>query len=102
MGVYTHIGLHDQTTAIERLPAPPRLENGQATVTLASANGDANKNPPNDTAPRPEVVAGQPSAHVDVGQLDAVWATLPDNIKSSLLALVNAAMQQQQSSVASM
>ena len=25
MGVYTHIGLHDQTTAIESLPAPPSL-----------------------------------------------------------------------------
>ncbi len=26
MGVYTHIGLHDQTTAIESLPAPPSLD----------------------------------------------------------------------------
>jgi hypothetical protein len=25
MGIYTHIGLHDQTTAIESLPAPPSL-----------------------------------------------------------------------------
>lgn len=101
MGVYTHIGLHDQTTAIERLPAPPGLENGQATP--GSANGAADKNSPNGTAPRPEVIPGQLSTPIkEIGQLDAAWATLPDNIKSSLLALVNVAIQQQQGSVSSM
>ncbi len=92
MGVYTHIGLHDQTMAIERLPSPPGLENGQATGTPASANGAADRNSPNGLAPRPEVAAGQPPSPIkEVDQLDAVWATLPDNIKSSLLTLVNAA-----------
>jgi len=28
MGIYTHIGLHDQTRAIESLPAPPKPEDG--------------------------------------------------------------------------
>jgi hypothetical protein len=25
LGVYTHVGLHDQTAAIEALPAPPDM-----------------------------------------------------------------------------
>jgi integrase len=29
MGMYTHIGLHDQSTAIEMLPAPPELAVGK-------------------------------------------------------------------------
>jgi hypothetical protein len=28
MGIYTHIGLHDQTRAIESLPAPPETKEG--------------------------------------------------------------------------
>ena len=35
MGVYTHIGLHDQTSAVESLPAPPPLVKVSAVTILA-------------------------------------------------------------------
>jgi hypothetical protein len=38
MGVYTHIGLHDQTSAVESLPAPPPLVKASA-VTILAADG---------------------------------------------------------------
>jgi hypothetical protein len=44
MDVYTHIGLHDQRTAIELLPAPPEirpLANGRAGGSGAKPNGHA-------------------------------------------------------------
>jgi integrase len=41
MGVYTHIGLCDQTTAIESLPAPPTFEpNRNETVALRATGTD--------------------------------------------------------------
>ena len=44
MGVYTHIGLHDQTTAIESLPAPPSLDPrkpSEVAELRATGTGDA-------------------------------------------------------------
>ncbi len=43
MGTYTHIGLHDQSTAIEMLPSPPPLkprdDNEAATLRATGTNG---------------------------------------------------------------
>ena len=58
MGVYTHIGLCDQTTAIESLPAPPTFERklNEAQVLQATGtdgkNGRMNPNVANKRAPR--------------------------------------------------
>ena len=58
MGVYTHIGLCDQTTAIESLPAPPTFETkrNEAQVLQATGtdgrNGRMNPNVANKRTPR--------------------------------------------------
>ena len=90
MGVYTHIGLHDQSSAIESLPAPPGgtpSGHGKAKQP-ASANGKADGS----QSPAPGDATG-------LGQLDAVWGTLPENIKAGILALVNAAVEPRKGSV---
>ena len=96
MGVYTHIGLHDQRTAIELLPPPelrPAAANGNGASLAKASNGKAR---------RQEAVSGQPAEPIaQIEQLDAVWGTLPDNVKSGILALVNAAVKPHEGSVAS-
>lgn len=95
MGVYTHIGLHDQSSAIELLPAPPELAASQRP---ASPNGNSTAKPrsSNGKPRRQEAVSGQHSSPItEPGQLDSVWGTLPDNVKSGILALVNAAVKSQ-------
>jgi hypothetical protein len=69
MGVYTHIGLHDQSAAIELLPAPPEIKKTKK----GSSNGKAN---------------GSSSAVPDLG---AAWAKLSDKVKAEIVAMVNAA-----------
>ncbi len=44
MGVYTHIGLCDQTTAIESLPAPPTFERKPKEAQVLKATGTDGKN----------------------------------------------------------
>ncbi len=44
MGVYTHIGLCDQTTAIESLPAPPAFESKQDEAGALRATGTDGRN----------------------------------------------------------
>jgi integrase/recombinase XerD len=45
LGVYTHIGLHDQTSAIESLPAPPSLDgDGSEAATLRATGTDGRMN----------------------------------------------------------
>ena len=39
LGVYTHVGLHDQTAAIESLPAPPSVGNSGKQPTALRATG---------------------------------------------------------------
>jgi site-specific recombinase XerD len=69
MGVYTHINLNDQSSAIELLPAPPVLR-------------------PSTKAPGANVAgpAGANGHMGDLGQLDALWAKLPEHVKAELLA----------------
>jgi integrase len=80
MGVYTHIGLHDQTSAIELLPAPP-------TIAIPNQNTDIPVPNRNEKGSRPTLL----SEISDLRQLDSIWATLPDNIKADILSLVNTA-----------
>jgi hypothetical protein len=59
--------LHDQSSAIESLPAPSAVKingNGKAKAT---------------------------GAVVDFSKLDAIWANLPENIKARILNLANGA-----------
>jgi hypothetical protein len=79
MGVYTHIGLHDQQMAIELLPSPPELRpSGKTPPSTAQAGGNgAQTNPANDQI-------------LDNRQLDALWAQLPEHVKSRLLATAKA------------
>jgi len=50
LGIYTHIGLHDQTSAIESLPAPPSFgENGSEAATLRATGTDGRLNEPEET-----------------------------------------------------
>jgi hypothetical protein len=100
MGVYTHIGLHDQTTAIERLPAPPELTAqpfgkpiAADVVDAASAKKKSSNGHDSHTA--------KVQLSSDLSQLDSVWNTLPDNIKAGILALANVAIVPQQDSVSS-
>ncbi len=65
MGTYTHINLHEQSSAIELLPAPP-VVNGNGKVTATKA------------------VPG-------IGQLDAIWGKLSDDVKARILDLARAA-----------
>jgi len=74
MGVYTHLGLHDQTAAIESLPPPPELRpSGKS-----NGNGQAGGN-----GATPKGANGQ--GH-DKAPLDALWAQLPEDVKARLLA----------------
>jgi hypothetical protein len=59
MGIYTHIGLNDQSSAIELLPAPPELRPGVRPAKEMNGKGD----------------------------LDALWAELPEHVKAGLLAM---------------
>lgn len=77
MGIYTHIGLNDQSTAIELLPAPPELAVGKVGTEQGNGNGKLSNG---------EVANAAPA--VDVAQL---WPTLPDNVKAGILAMINAA-----------
>jgi integrase len=69
MGVYTHINLHDQSAAIELLPAPPEIKKSRK----GSANGKANGSSP------------------AVPDLGTAWAKLPEQVKAEIVAMVNAA-----------
>jgi hypothetical protein len=65
MGIYTHINLDDQSSAIESSPAPPGVKiNGNG---KAKAKGS------------------------ELGQLNAMWGNLSEDVKARVLALVNAA-----------
>jgi hypothetical protein len=76
MDVYTHIGLHDQRTAIELLPAPLEL---RPSAKGPQANGQAGGN------------GAKPNGQADgKGKLDALWAQLPERVKAELLAMVKA------------
>jgi hypothetical protein len=85
MGVYTHIGLHDQTSAIESLPAPPEL----SATPRPAANGNGAAQVGGSTQKAASAVA-------EIGQLEAVWGALPDDIKSGILALASGAVVPQQ------
>ncbi len=39
LGIYTHVGLHDQTSAIESLPAPPSLGENESEAAALRATG---------------------------------------------------------------
>ena len=79
MGIYTHIGLHDQTTAIERLPAPPSGNLlGNNGITIKKVNGSK----PKFTSPIS-----------DLGQLDSVWGRMPGDIKTQIFSLINMAVK---------
>jgi hypothetical protein len=74
MGVYTHIGLYDQSAAIELLPAPPAIKkSGKGS---SKANGKAN---------------GSSPAVPDLGE---AWAKLPEKVKAEIVAMVNAAAKE--------
>lgn len=75
MGVYTHIGLNDQKTAIELLPPPPELRPSKKTRPSDGQAGGNGADPAN----------GQV---LDKQQLDALWAQLPEQVKAALLANV--------------
>ena len=60
MGVYTHIALNDQSSAIELLPAPPELRSGAKVTKETNGKGD----------------------------LEALWAELAAHVKAGLLATV--------------
>ena len=77
MGVYTHIGLHDQSAAIELLPAPPEI----GTAKKGSSNGNGKVN-------------GSSPAVPDLGQLGLVWGKLPEKVKAEIVAVVNAAVKE--------
>ncbi len=95
MGVYTHIGLHDQSSAIELLPAPPEMAAAQRPVS-PNGNGAAKATSSDGKPHRQEAVSRQPAEPIaEIGQLDAVWSTLPDNVKSGIMSLVNAAVKSQ-------
>ena len=66
MGVYTHINLDDQSSAIESLPAPP----------AAKINGKAKTIEVTKT---------------ELGQLDSMWGELQENIKARILTLAGVA-----------
>ena len=72
MGVYTHIGLHDQSAAIELLPAPPEIKKSRK----GSSNGKVNGSSP------------------AVPDLGAAWAKLPEKVKAEIVAMVNAAAKE--------
>jgi integrase/recombinase XerD len=62
MGTYTHINLHEQSSAIELLPAPPVVNgNGKAKPAKAADNG--------------------------LSKLDAIWDKLPADVKAQILSL---------------
>jgi hypothetical protein len=93
MGVYTHIGLHDQSSAIELLPAPPELTAGQRPA-FPNGNGTAKPRSSNGKSRRQEAVSGQPAKPIaEIGRLNSIWGTLPDSVKSGILALVNTAIE---------
>ena len=79
MGVYTHIGLHDQTTAIELLPAPPELR--------PSARAPQGNMQVCDNGTEPKEPNGHTTGKVP---LDALWAQLPEQVKTRLLATLKA------------
>jgi integrase/recombinase XerD len=79
MGVYTHIGLHDQKTAIELLPSPPALRSLSKTP---PSNEQAGGDMPETNLDNPQVL--------DSRQLDALWARLPEHVKAGLLAIAKA------------
>jgi integrase len=55
LGVYTHIGLHDQTSAVYSLPAPPRVGGGpEADASVLRATGTNGPIPRNDSTERPQ------------------------------------------------
>jgi hypothetical protein len=106
MGVYTHIGLHDQTTAIERLPSPPELAAREPCATSPAANGKvaalAKTKLSNGELAVPRNGSDQHSALVaEVGPLDTLWRTLPDDVKAGIFALITAAAKPGESSVVS-
>ena len=72
MGVYTHISLHDQSAAIELLPAPPEIKKAKK----GAANGKVNGTSP------------------AVPDLGAAWAKLPEKVKAEIVAMVDAAEEE--------
>jgi hypothetical protein len=56
LGVYTHVGLHDQTTAIGSLPAPPSMDKcvsaGDVALRATGTDGPDGQLPQTKTSPR--------------------------------------------------
>jgi hypothetical protein len=67
--VYTHIGLRDQSAAIELLPAPPGIKKAGKGATTGRVNGSSPAVP----------------------DLGAAWAKLPEKVRAEIVAMVNAA-----------
>jgi hypothetical protein len=65
-------GLHDQSAAIELLPAPPEIKKSGK----GSANGKVNGSSP------------------AVPDLGAAWAKLPEKVKAEIVVMVNAAAKE--------
>jgi len=89
MGVYTHIGLHDQSSAIELLPAPPQVDADK----LPTADGNSSIR-----GKRSLNVASTSHGNIrhlmpvsDPSQLDSLWPTLPEDTKAGILALISSA-----------
>jgi hypothetical protein len=72
MCVYTPIGLHDQSAAIELMPAPPEIKRKRK----GASNGQVN---------------GSSPALPDLG---AAWAKLPDKVKAEIVAMANVAAKE--------
>ncbi len=75
MGVSTHIGLHDLSTAIELWPASPEIRKSGK----GSANGKVNGSSP------------------AVPVLGVAWAKLPDKVKTEIVAMVIEAAKERDS-----
>lgn len=56
LGVYTHVGLHDQTAAIQSLPVPPELNQAINASTASAAKATGTDDP---RAPAPSQKSGQ-------------------------------------------
>ena len=99
---YTHIGLNDQTTAIELLPAPPELAPGKPSTEQNSANGNGGGCKVKTSSG--EVASGgngqSPLPISDRGKLDAIWPALPDSVKAGILAMIHAAVEPGEGAVA--
>jgi hypothetical protein len=99
MGVYTHIGLNDQSSAIELLPALPELTAGQPEKANRNGTAITTKEPSNGRL----TTCGNSADSMAVtnpGQLDTLWPTLPEGTKAGILALITTAVKPEEGSVA--